>query len=171
MDVFEKCADVGPVQHLIDAGFHAYYRELDSGPRAEVLQGGRRMIMLGSNNYLGLASHPRVKREDTDGRPSVCSPAAPAASATAGPARASAWASLGGHAAQGDPTPATATAAAALARRAPGALARRVALPSCLGEAPDALARCPLCSRSPRVSNGSKGATHVVPLPDTAVCR
>jgi 8-amino-7-oxononanoate synthase len=65
MDVFEKCADVGPVQHLIDAGFHAYYRELDSGPRAEVLQGGRRMIMLGSNNYLGLASHPRVKRAAT----------------------------------------------------------------------------------------------------------
>jgi 8-amino-7-oxononanoate synthase len=62
MDVFEKCADVGPVQDLIDAGFHAYYRELDSGPRDEVVQGGRRMIMLGSNNYLGLAGHPRVKR-------------------------------------------------------------------------------------------------------------
>ena len=62
MDVFEKCADVGPVQDLIDAGFHAYYRELASGPRAEVEVGGRPMIMLGSNNYLGLAAHPRVKR-------------------------------------------------------------------------------------------------------------
>jgi 8-amino-7-oxononanoate synthase len=61
MDVFEKCANVGPVQDLMDAGFHAYYRELESGPDAEVMLDGRRMIMLGSNNYLGLANHPRVK--------------------------------------------------------------------------------------------------------------
>lgn len=61
MDVFEKCASVGPVQDLIDAGFHAYYRELQSGPDAEVVHAGRRMIMLGSNNYLGLANHPKVK--------------------------------------------------------------------------------------------------------------
>src|SRR3990172_13161708 len=61
MDVFEKCANVGPVQDLMDAGFHAYYREIESGPDAEVTLDGRRMIMLGSNNYLGLASHPRVK--------------------------------------------------------------------------------------------------------------
>ncbi|AUX25500.1 uncharacterized protein SOCEGT47_060470 [Sorangium cellulosum] len=52
--------------------------------------------------------HPGVKREDADGRMSVRSPAAPAASATAGPARASAWASLGGRAAPGDPAPTTA---------------------------------------------------------------
>jgi 8-amino-7-oxononanoate synthase len=61
MDVFEKCANVGPVQDLMDAGFHAYYREIGSGADAEVTVDGRRMIMLGSNNYLGLASHPRVK--------------------------------------------------------------------------------------------------------------
>jgi len=61
MDVFEKCAHVGPVQDLMDSGFHAYYREIGSGADAEVTVGGRRMIMLGSNNYLGLASHPRVK--------------------------------------------------------------------------------------------------------------
>jgi 8-amino-7-oxononanoate synthase len=61
MDVFEKCSDVGPVQQLMDAGFHAYYREIESGPDAEVTLDGRRMIMLGSNNYLGLARHPRVK--------------------------------------------------------------------------------------------------------------
>jgi 8-amino-7-oxononanoate synthase len=61
MDVFAKCAHVGPVQDLIDSGFHAYYRELQSGADAETTFDGRRMIMLGSNNYLGLASHPRVK--------------------------------------------------------------------------------------------------------------
>jgi 8-amino-7-oxononanoate synthase len=61
MDVFAKCAHVGPVQDLIDSGFHAYYREIGSGVDAEVTVDGRRMIMLGSNNYLGLASHPRVK--------------------------------------------------------------------------------------------------------------
>src|SRR4030067_571979 len=61
MDVFEKCANVGPVQDLMDAGFHAYYREIESGPDAEVTLDGRRMIMLGSNNYLRRASHPRVE--------------------------------------------------------------------------------------------------------------
>jgi 8-amino-7-oxononanoate synthase len=61
MDVFEKCSNVGPVQDLMDAGFHAYYREIGSGPDPEVKLDGRRMIMLGSNNYLGLASHPSVK--------------------------------------------------------------------------------------------------------------
>lgn len=61
MDVFDKCRHMHPAKALIDSGFHAFYRVMQSPPDAEVVADGRRMIMLGSNNYLGLASDPRVK--------------------------------------------------------------------------------------------------------------
>jgi len=62
MDVFEKCLRPHPMQWLVDQGFHAFLRELQSGPDAEVRCGGRDLLMFGSNNYLGLATHPRVKQ-------------------------------------------------------------------------------------------------------------
>ncbi len=62
MDLFDKCSQLHPVVELMNAGFNAYYRVQQSPPDAEVVVEGRRMIMLGSNNYLGLASDPRVKR-------------------------------------------------------------------------------------------------------------
>lgn len=45
-----------------DAGFYFYMRNLESASGSEVTIGGRKLIMLGSNNYLGLTTHPRVKR-------------------------------------------------------------------------------------------------------------
>ncbi len=62
MDLFEKCSHLHPVVELMNGGFRAYYRVLESAPDAEVMVEGRRMVMLGSNNYLGLANDPRVKR-------------------------------------------------------------------------------------------------------------
>jgi 8-amino-7-oxononanoate synthase len=66
MDLFSKCSQLHPVVELMNAGFHAYYRVLDSSPDAEVVVEGRPMIMLGSNNYLGLAADARVKRAAAD---------------------------------------------------------------------------------------------------------
>ena len=62
MDLFDKCSHLHPVVELMERGFHAYYRVLQSAPDAEVVVEGRPMIMLGSNNYLGLAADPVVKR-------------------------------------------------------------------------------------------------------------
>lgn len=62
MDVFEKCMQVPLAKQMKDAGFDAFYRVLQSAPEAEVTVEGRRLIMLGSNNYLGLAADPRVKQ-------------------------------------------------------------------------------------------------------------
>lgn len=62
MDVFAKCAQVPVARQLKDEGFDAFYRVLQSAPDAEVVVEGRRLIMLGSNNYLGLADDPRVKK-------------------------------------------------------------------------------------------------------------
>jgi 8-amino-7-oxononanoate synthase len=66
MDLFERCQEIPFGKQLEAAGFSAYYRVLQSGPDAEVVVEGRRLLMLGSNNYLGLASHPRVKRAAQD---------------------------------------------------------------------------------------------------------
>lgn len=62
MDVFEKCSRSHPTKALIGASMDAYFRVLESGPDAEVVVSGRTLINLGSNNYLGLASDPRVKQ-------------------------------------------------------------------------------------------------------------
>ncbi len=62
MDLFDKCSQLHPVVELMNAGFHAYYRVAQSQPDTEVTVEGRPMVMLGSNNYLGLAADPRVKR-------------------------------------------------------------------------------------------------------------
>jgi 8-amino-7-oxononanoate synthase len=62
MDVFEKCRTVPLAKQVVDSGFDAFYRVLQTPPDAEVMVDGRTMINLGSNNYLGLATDPRVKR-------------------------------------------------------------------------------------------------------------
>ena len=43
-------------------GLYFYFREIVSEPGTEVvLKGGRRVLMLGSNSYMGLTDHPEVK--------------------------------------------------------------------------------------------------------------
>jgi len=39
---------------------YPYFRAIQSGPGSEVMIGGKMMIMIGSNNYLGLTGHPKV---------------------------------------------------------------------------------------------------------------
>jgi 8-amino-7-oxononanoate synthase len=61
VDLFTKCDDLGLAGRVLDAGIRPWYRELSSGPDAEAIVEGRPTLMFGSNNYLGLGSHPRVK--------------------------------------------------------------------------------------------------------------
>jgi 8-amino-7-oxononanoate synthase len=62
MDVFEKCSKINEqTQALKASSCYFFFRALESGQDAEVTVGGKRVIMAGSNNYLGLTSHPRVK--------------------------------------------------------------------------------------------------------------
>ena len=62
MDVFEKCFKFSKqFQELLESGFYFYFRKLESPQDSEVVVNGKRVIMVGSNNYLGLTSHPRVK--------------------------------------------------------------------------------------------------------------
>jgi len=61
LDLFEKCGKFTAAKEVMAAGFYPYFRVVESEQDPEVIVEGRKMIMLGSNNYLGLTSHPKVK--------------------------------------------------------------------------------------------------------------
>ncbi len=62
MDVFEKCEKIlETTNHLKETGHYFFFRTLESPQDSEVVVNGKRVIMIGSNNYLGLTNHPRVK--------------------------------------------------------------------------------------------------------------
>ena len=61
MDLFEKCTKYTAAKEVMAAGFYPYFRVVESEQNPEVMVQGKKMIMLGSNNYLGLTSHPKVK--------------------------------------------------------------------------------------------------------------
>ncbi len=60
MTLFKKCEDFTAVRDAINAGIYPYFHELESKQDVEVIMEGKRRIMLGSNNYLGLTVHPEV---------------------------------------------------------------------------------------------------------------
>ncbi|MPM24546.1 8-amino-7-oxononanoate synthase [bioreactor metagenome] len=60
MDLFEKCQRFTAVKDAREAGIYPYFHALESRQDVEVTMEGKRRIMLGSNNYLGLTIHPEV---------------------------------------------------------------------------------------------------------------
>ncbi len=60
MDLFEKCRQQTAVHEVRKAGVYPYFHALESRQDVEVVMEGKRRIMLGSNNYLGLTIHPEV---------------------------------------------------------------------------------------------------------------
>ena len=59
MDLFDKHLNENAVIAR-ERGIYPYFHELESRQDVEVMMEGKRRIMLGSNNYLGLTVHPRV---------------------------------------------------------------------------------------------------------------
>lgn len=66
MDIFEKCGRFTTAKEVMAAGVYLYFRRIESAQDPEVIVEGRRMIMIGSNNYLGLTNHPKVKEAATE---------------------------------------------------------------------------------------------------------
>jgi 8-amino-7-oxononanoate synthase len=60
VDLFEKCNNFTRAREAIASGMYPYFRAIQSGPGSEVMIDGKMMIMVGSNNYLGLTGHPKV---------------------------------------------------------------------------------------------------------------
>lgn len=62
MDIFNKCERYTLSREVQAAGVYTYYRPISSAQEPVVQMDGDDVIMLGSNNYLGLTSHPEVKQ-------------------------------------------------------------------------------------------------------------
>jgi 8-amino-7-oxononanoate synthase len=58
---FEKCYRYEDPARVRATGFYSFFRVIESAQDPEVTLHGRRLVMLGSNNYLGLTNDPRVK--------------------------------------------------------------------------------------------------------------
>ena len=61
MDLFKKCYDFTRADEIKEAGFYPYFRPIEENEGPIVQIEGRKVIMAGSNNYLGLTAHPKVK--------------------------------------------------------------------------------------------------------------
>jgi 7-keto-8-aminopelargonate synthetase-like enzyme len=62
MDIFEKCYKFTYAKEFIASGFYPYFIAMQGNEGSEAIFQGRRMIMCGSNNYLGLTTHPKVRQ-------------------------------------------------------------------------------------------------------------
>ncbi|MDE7082884.1 MAG: pyridoxal phosphate-dependent aminotransferase family protein [Clostridia bacterium] len=60
MDLFKKCEDKERINLLKEKDIYPYFHMLTSKQAPEVTMEGKDIIMIGSNNYLGLTSHPEV---------------------------------------------------------------------------------------------------------------
>lgn len=66
MDIFKKVFDFEDVKLAKAGGFYPFFIPLDRNEGTEVVYEGRRIIMCGSNNYLGLTTHPKVRQAAKD---------------------------------------------------------------------------------------------------------
>lgn len=60
MDLFSKCFQPSMADEVRQRGIYPYFHALESRQDVEVIMEGKRRIMLGSNNYLGLTTDPEV---------------------------------------------------------------------------------------------------------------
>ena len=61
MDLFAKCFEFTRADEVKAAGLYPYFRPIEENEGPVVRIGGKKVIMAGSNNYLGLTAHPKVK--------------------------------------------------------------------------------------------------------------
>jgi len=66
MDLFDKCSAFTRAKEAIESGIYPYFMPLDDTEGTEVTIDGRELIMIGSNNYLGLTTDPRVREAAID---------------------------------------------------------------------------------------------------------
>jgi 8-amino-7-oxononanoate synthase len=61
IDIFKKCYGFTRAREAKEQGWYPYFKPIQSGSGTQVVINGRKLIMIGSNNYLGLTQHPQVK--------------------------------------------------------------------------------------------------------------
>ncbi len=66
MGLLDKVQQFTQAKELMAADLYNYFRVIESAQENVVKYRGQEVIMLGSNNYLGLTNHPRVKKAASD---------------------------------------------------------------------------------------------------------
>ncbi len=62
MDIFQKCYEYTEAKEAMANGIYPFFIPLAENEGTEVsFKGSHRLIMCGSNNYLGLTTHPKVR--------------------------------------------------------------------------------------------------------------
>ena len=66
VDLFEKAYAFTRADEVKAAGFYPYFRAIEANEGHVVQIEGKKVVMAGSNNYLGLTAHPKVKQAALD---------------------------------------------------------------------------------------------------------
>lgn len=61
MDIFQKCHEFRRADDVKDAGIYPYFKAIEESEGPVVRIEGKPIVMAGSNNYLGLTTHPHVR--------------------------------------------------------------------------------------------------------------
>lgn len=61
LPIFRKVRSFSRANQLRELGLYPYFRAISSAQDTEVTIDGRPVLMLGSNSYLGLTNHPKIK--------------------------------------------------------------------------------------------------------------
>ncbi len=66
MDLFEKARTFTRAKEAIEMGVYPYFQPLSDSEGTMATFNGREVVMIGSNNYLGLTTHPKVRQAAID---------------------------------------------------------------------------------------------------------
>jgi 8-amino-7-oxononanoate synthase len=66
MDLFKKCSGYTVAKKAMAIGMYPYFIAMSENEGTEAVFKGKRLIMCGSNNYLGLTTHPKVRQAAKD---------------------------------------------------------------------------------------------------------
>jgi 8-amino-7-oxononanoate synthase len=61
MQILDKCRAYNRSNDVKERGIYPYFRAIEDSEGPVVTMEGRKVVMAGSNNYLGLTTHPKVK--------------------------------------------------------------------------------------------------------------
>src|SRR4051812_18966527 len=65
-DLFDKFKKFTDAKDAMAMGIYPYYQALEHSEGTTAVFNGREVIMIGSNNYLGLTTHPKVRQAAID---------------------------------------------------------------------------------------------------------
>ncbi len=66
MDIFDKCFNYTEAKEVIKSGYYPYFIPMSGNDGTIAEFRGHKLIMCGSNNYLGLTTHPDVRQAAVD---------------------------------------------------------------------------------------------------------